>query len=190
MPIVHFAVPGRPFAWRRAQQFASVLAGKAVVRKFTDKDMAANQKKVATLACEAWGRSPPHFGPVKVLVMARFAIPSSWPLWLRMAAMEGEVFHDSKPDADNLLKNIQDALQFVAFVDDGQLADCRVIAKFGPNEGTDVYIDQLPGPITPNQREREKRWRTGAYDAAIAKSPAGRGRSPRILDASAQRTLL
>ena len=174
----NFTIHGRPFAWRRAQR------DRRSGRTFTDKEMVASQRAIAARACEAWGNAPPFFGPVKLLVMAVFEIPTSWPRAIREAAQRGEVYCDSKPDDDNIRKQIADALQFVAFVDDCQIADGRCILRYGTGERTEVWAEELAGPQTPAQRRRAKAWLEGAYDAAIAKAPCGRARWPCVLYAN------
>jgi hypothetical protein len=148
--------------------------------------MVAHQVEVARLGGEAWGPRPPLFCPVKLLVMGTFETPASWPAKLIAAAERGEVYHDTKPDDDNILKEVADALQFVAFVDDCQKADTRVVLRYGRAERTEVWLEALPGPESPAARARAAKWRRGGYDAAIAKAACGPARWPRVLDALAR----
>lgn len=180
MSIIHFIIPGKPFAWRRAQR------DKRSGRTFTDKEMVAHQVEVARIGGEAWGPKPPLFGPVKLLVIGTFETPPSWPPALREAAARGEVYHDIKPDDDNILKQVADALQFVVFVDDCQKADTRVVLRYGQGERTECWVQGLAGPETPAARARARKWRAGGYDAAIAKAACGPARWPRVLDAIAR----
>jgi Holliday junction resolvase RusA-like endonuclease len=60
-------------------------------------------------------------GPLQVAVLARFPIPASWPKWKRDAAAGGLVGHTTKPDADNVLKAVLDAMNGVVFADDSQV---------------------------------------------------------------------
>lgn len=170
-------------AWKRVQSKGG--------QRFTDKDAAKHQRRVAGLAIVAWGALRPLFGPVKFHVTATFETPPSWPRALREAALRGEVYFDSDPDFDNIAKQIADALKFVAFVDDNQVGDARQILRYGAAARTDVWIQPLTdGTLpTPAERARAKRWRQGGYDKAIVKAPCGMARLPSVIDAQSRRDL-
>jgi Holliday junction resolvase RusA-like endonuclease len=175
--IIHFTVPGRPFAWKRTNEFKG--------RRITDKGQLADQRRIAQLGAEAWGPNPPLFGPVKLLVIATFETPASWPAKLREAAIRGDVYFDSDPDFDNIAKEAADGLKFVAFCDDNQVGDGRAILRYGLGERREIWMEALGDPSlqTPAAKRREAKWRAGGYDAAIADAPCGAARWPRVLDA-------
>lgn len=65
--------------------------------------------------------------PYRVEIAARYEIPNSWSKKKRQAALDGEVRPQVKPDCDNLIKVILDALNGVAYADDKQVVfvSCR-----------------------------------------------------------------
>jgi Holliday junction resolvase RusA-like endonuclease len=150
-----------------------------------------HKRLIARVGGEAWGPRPPLFGSVKLLVIATFETPTSWPKALRAAALAGEVYHDSDPDFDNLEKQVADGLKFISYVDDNQVGDGRAVCRYGRGERTEVWLQALGDPRlqTPAARRREAKWRSGGYDAAIAKAPCGTARWPRVLDALAKEQL-
>ena len=82
------------------------------------------------------------FGPVVLLVDAHFRVPKS----LTKAERAARIWHTQKPDADNLLKLVKDALTGVAWKDDSQVvmsAACKVWDD--ENEGVGVTILQVAG---------------------------------------------
>lgn len=174
MSAVKIDIPGQPFAWQRAIRLRDG-------RTINSKAMIANQRHIAAVAGKAWGGEPPLFGPVAVLVFADFEIPAGWPQSLIVEAYAGRVYHDSKPDADNLAKEIADALKFIAYCDDSQIADTRCVKRYTGAPGTQIWIKSLATLETAAMRRRARRWRSGAMNAAIAKAPCGAARMASVL---------
>ena len=128
---VQFSIPGKPFAWRRARSNGKV--------RFNDKAMEANANTLAAIAL-------PHFpapieGPVRLDIRAIFKVPESWSAKRKAAALWQP--HVQKPDSDNLAKQIGDALNRIAWLDDSQIADSRVVKLWGTRDETIVYIDAM-----------------------------------------------
>ncbi len=128
---VQFTIPGKPFAWRRARSNGKV--------RFNDPAMEAHANVVQAIAL-------PHFaapldGPVRLDIRAVFKVPESWSKKRKDAALWRP--HTSKPDSDNLAKQIGDALNRIAWLDDSQIADSRVVKLWGNRDETIVYIDSM-----------------------------------------------
>jgi Holliday junction resolvase RusA-like endonuclease len=85
----------------------------------------------------------PMEGPLLVTVVAKFAIPKSWPKWRQEAAERGLVMHAVKPDASNVLKAVEDALQGVVYRDDSQIAAVMVRKFYAPDPKVRVLIDSM-----------------------------------------------
>lgn len=83
----------------------------------------------------------PLSGPLGALIVFHMPIPASWSKTRQIAAI-GE-YHTSRPDADNLKKLVLDALNGLAWEDDAQVADIRVIKIYGKTPMTEVSIWQL-----------------------------------------------
>ena len=130
-----FTIPGRPFAKQRPK--AAIVAGRAAV--YTPKETVSFQSKVAEIA-------RPHFpvpiqGPVKLRIVAVFAVGGSWSK-KKQAALDGG-FHTQKPDSDNLAKAIKDGLNRIAWRDDSQVADVRCVKRWGRYDETYVQVEAL-----------------------------------------------
>jgi Holliday junction resolvase RusA-like endonuclease len=141
---LHFIIPGRPTAWQRA--------GGQVVNKRTGKLMRLNpqgmkekQDAIAWAAKAALRGSAPMTGPLRLELLCVYAVPPSWPSWKRAAALVGEVWKTSTPDHDNLTKQVGDALNGVAFVDDAQIVRSSVAKRYGQPERTEVRISRVDG---------------------------------------------
>lgn len=135
MTATEFVVPGKPHGKGRPR--ATVVAGRT--RLYTPQSSADYEAAVRKAGS-------PHFaapltGPIKLRIVAYFAAPVSWSKRKR-AEMQGQ-FHIQKPDGDNVMKSIKDGLNGLAWVDDCQAADCRVVKRWGTHSETFVLVEAL-----------------------------------------------
>lgn len=141
---VTFTIPGVPFAKQRPRSGYNPRLGRAVTF-----NTAANERFEGTVGTIAIGQFPvPLDGPVAITVEAIFCPAASWSKKRRTAAM-GQP-HTQKPDGDNILKAVKDGLNRVAWADDSQVADSRVIKRWGPEPETRVTVSLLE-PDSPTQ---------------------------------------
>lgn len=84
------------------------------------------------------GREPME-GPLAVTMVAEFPIAASWTKRDKEAALTGEKKPTGKPDADNLIKTL-DALNGIAWKDDAQITDARVLKRYGNNPGVTITV--------------------------------------------------
>lgn len=127
---VTFTVPGRPYAKKRPR------FSRRIGRAFDPKENATAEDSIGVIAL-------PHFpqpitGPVRLEIIATFAIPKSWSKAKAAAALLQP--HTQKPDGDNLLKTVKDALNRIAWADDGQVFDARVVKVWGGADATAVTV--------------------------------------------------
>lgn len=129
--MITFTVPGDPVPFARA--------GAHGKRRFTPKKQSDFMGAVRMYAAQAMQGRAPLSGPICLEVRASYLIPASWSKKQRAAA----VWKSSKPDADNIVKIVKDALNTVAFVDDAQVAVLRVEKVYGDVAGLNVTIREL-----------------------------------------------
>lgn len=77
---------------------------------------------------------------VHLIVMAFFCPPKSWSQKKRKAALQGVVHHIVKPDLDNVLKAVGDALNGVVYEDDSQIIDCHIRKAYAETPRVEVFI--------------------------------------------------
>lgn len=131
MTAITLTIPGKPYAKKRPR--FSRASGRAY-------DPAENAKAEASIGTIAAQHFPVALtGPVKVDVVAIFACPASWSKKKRAELLHRP--HCQKPDGDNLLKAVKDALNRIAWADDGQVHDARVRKSWGLRDETIIYID-------------------------------------------------
>ena len=78
-------------------------------------------RRCAYEQCAVTAENAAYKGPAAITVIEFRAIPKSWSKNKRETAREGVILPVSKPDIDNLLKAIQDALTGVLWADDAQV---------------------------------------------------------------------
>ncbi|WP_108482277.1 RusA family crossover junction endodeoxyribonuclease [Oceaniglobus ichthyenteri] len=151
MTTIRFTIPGKPFGKQRAR--ATARCGFA--RMYTPKETVSFERQVGQIALPYF--PAPLSGPVKIVVTATFVPAKSWSK-KKTAAFLGR-YHTQKPDGDNCLKAVKDGLNRIAWSDDSQVADARVVKVWGPVAGTcvtvqGIEIDEAAGGQTPTASNR------------------------------------
>jgi Holliday junction resolvase RusA-like endonuclease len=130
--LITLTIPGKPFAKQRPR---ATRQG----RVYTPKETVAFESVVRDIAALRFAE--PITGPVKVEIRATFKPAASWSNKKKQAHMG--MPHIQRPDGDNIQKAILDGLNRIAFVDDGQVYDCRVTKHWGPEPRTIVHIEEM-----------------------------------------------
>lgn len=128
---ISFTVPGRPYAKKRPR--FSRRSGRA----FDPAENAVAEASIGSLAAQHF--KAPVCGPVAVEIIATFAIPKSWSK--RKAAEHLHRPHCQKPDGDNLAKAALDALNRIAWADDGQVYSISVRKVWGLVDQTVIHVE-------------------------------------------------
>ena len=75
-----------------------------------------------------------------VVIYSFFSIPKSFSKTKRQQALEGFIRPTVKPDNDNIAKNINDALNGIAYPDDKQIVRLEVNKYYGESDIVQVII--------------------------------------------------
>jgi Holliday junction resolvase RusA-like endonuclease len=126
---VKFIIPIVPKAQKRARSRGFILkgagkGGKDLARSqtYTDTDQRTEQAKIMALMYEY--RPPaPLDGPILFGLKVFLPIPASKSKKWQAAARAGEVRPTTKPDLDNLVKQIKDCAKGVFWLDDKQVVE-------------------------------------------------------------------
>ena len=128
-------IPGQPVAKARARV---TRYGHA----YTPKRTAEYERMVQTLFTAKYG-SPRLEGPVMVEVDLYFGPAKSLRKTEREKRQRGEVPHLQRPDVDNCLKSVTDALNGIAYKDDGQIVAAVVRKVWSDEPRAEVRISSL-----------------------------------------------
>jgi Holliday junction resolvase RusA-like endonuclease len=136
---VSFTVPGiavakgRPKFARRGQHITAYTPEKTVSFENLVKDRAANAMKNQRLTMTA--------GPVQAVVNIYLPIPKSWPKKFKEMALAGQVGMTKKPDMDNIIKALFDAMNGIIFKDDSQVVFAMVRKIYSMTPYTEITIE-------------------------------------------------
>jgi Holliday junction resolvase RusA-like endonuclease len=85
-------------------------------------------------------RLHPILLPVRVTIRCEYAPPKSWPKWRKTALMgKGKI---TKPDGDNIMKAICDALNGIVWRDDAQVVEWIGVKVYGPADSITIKIEE------------------------------------------------
>lgn len=141
MRSVTFQVPGKPQGKARARTFYSQSAGRhmshtpdrTVLYENLIKDQFLNQ---------ADGFYMERGIPVTLRIVARFLPPKSTAKKKQQQMLEGEILPLKKPDMDNIVKVVADALNGVAYHDDTQIVFTVAKKAYSSMEGLDITVEE------------------------------------------------
>ena len=136
---VCFQVPGKPVGKGRPR---AAKRGKHITL-YTPEATATYESTVALAASQAMAGQPLIDGPVEVVMRIVLPIPVSWPKRNQAGALEGKVLPVVKPDSDNVVKAVFDAINGVVWHDDTQVVDMHVRKRYGAVPCVNVIVSQL-----------------------------------------------
>jgi Holliday junction resolvase RusA-like endonuclease len=94
---------------------------------------------------DAMKGEPPLICAVTLRMAAIMSVPTSWSQKKQKLALGGAIRPTTRPDADNLLKTVSDALNGVVLRDDKQIVDVHVSKHYGTRPLVRVEIERIPG---------------------------------------------
>lgn len=136
---IQFHVPGQPVGKGRPR------IGKVGqhARMFTPGKTVSYESTVALSAQQAMQGRGLIEGPVKVLMRMTLVIPASWSRKKQEQAVAGLIRPTTKPDTDNVIKAIFDAINGVVWRDDVQVVELGVSKVYGTVPGVSVHVSPL-----------------------------------------------
>lgn len=121
MTTLRFELPGHPQGKGRARAYRQGN----FIKHYTPEQTRSYEGMVRLAAAEAMAGRSPYEGPVELDVLAVFAVPQSFSKRKRAAALGNNLRPTKKPDMDNIIKAISDAMNGVVFKD-----DCQIVTGF------------------------------------------------------------
>lgn len=136
MSTVRFTVPGKPVGKGRPR---AATRG-AHITLYTPKTTATYESTVALAASQAMAGRPLIEGPTEVLMTMVLPVPKSWSKRKQADALAGQLMPTTKPDMDNVVKAIFDAVNGIVWTDDVQVVGLRVRKVYGATPGVQVIV--------------------------------------------------
>ena len=136
--MVTFKVDANPVGKQRARY---VKRGN-FVQTYTPDKTRNYESLIKEAAIEAMGSSEPLETPVTLYLYIRAPIPKSLPKKRIEACLNGLEKPIKKPDASNVLKSVEDAMNGVVYKDDSQIVNIHVSKVYSSVSGVDVCIKE------------------------------------------------
>jgi len=130
-----FTIPGEPVGKGRPR--ATTINGMA--RMYTPKKTASYEGRVIDAFVRAGGVM--LGGNIAMTIHATFSMPVSWSMKKRQA-MDG-AYCIKKPDADNILKVVADALNGIAYRDDAAIVYASIEKRWGQDGSVRVLVREV-----------------------------------------------
>lgn len=137
--MLNFDIPGVPVGKGRPRAAAR---GKHI-QLYTPEKTASYEGVVALAARQAMAGALLLEGPVATTLEIRLPIPRSWSKRKQADALAGIEYPTKKPDADNVVKAIFDALNGVVWHDDTQVVEIVVRKRYAAVPGVGVAISRV-----------------------------------------------
>jgi Holliday junction resolvase RusA-like endonuclease len=129
-----FFVPGDVVPWARA-------GGGKTGHRFTPTKQRNYAGVLKSMCVDAMHGGAPLAGPIRLALTAVYPWPKSMSAGKRQAP--GAQWRVSKPDVDNCMKIVGDALNKVAWLDDAQIAVASLCKVYGEQPGLEVSVEVL-----------------------------------------------
>lgn len=136
MDELRFTVPGE--ARGKGRPRASSRGG--FVKMYTDAETVKYEKAVLSAAQHVMGAHKPFDVALKLVAVVRVTPPASASKRLTAEMLAGHVFPAKRPDLDNILKAISDALNGHVYTDDALIVHIVARKLYAPTAGVDVCI--------------------------------------------------
>jgi Holliday junction resolvase RusA-like endonuclease len=112
------------------------------VQTYTPDKTRNYESLIKEAAIEAMGSSEPLETPVTLYLYIRAPIPKSLPKKRIEACLNGSEKPIKKPDASNVLKSVEDAMNGVVYKDDSQIINLHVTKVYSTLAGVDVCVKE------------------------------------------------
>ena len=137
---IRFSVPGEP----RGKQRPRVVNRGGFSKAYTPKETLAYENMVKwCYEQEAKGYKFPDDAMLDVRILAYYTIPKSVSKKKRQQMVDRVIRPTKKPDCDNVVKLVCDALNALAYHDDAAVVDCQVRKFYSENPRLDVIIKEV-----------------------------------------------
>lgn len=136
---INFSVPGEPVGKGRPRFVRTYRGGRAV----TPEKTRCYEELVRMEYCWQCRAKFIDTDILKMHIDAYFSVPKSTSKKKAKEMIEKKIRPAKKPDADNIIKAIADALNDVAYYDDKQIVDCSISKYYSDNPRIEVFISNL-----------------------------------------------
>ena len=112
--------------------------------RYQPEDVVNYHTYLRLMAQQQMVRDTPYSCPLRVQVIAQYALPKSRPKRDRLRVAGGGVIpKPTKPDCDNILKATLDPLNGVCWTDDALICEATVVKQWGDVDTLMITIEEI-----------------------------------------------
>lgn len=138
MRMIRFTVPGEPVGKGRPR----VVRNGGTTRTYTPERTASYENLVKIEFERAQAKGYGAGVALMMQIIAYYAPAASDSKRRKAAKLNGDIRPTKKPDADNILKVIADALNGLAYDDDAQIVEARIVKRYAEAPRVEVEISE------------------------------------------------
>lgn len=124
--MINLVIPGKPMGKQRPRVLKNGIS-------YTPKETVNYETYIKTIYATECGQEPLQ-GALQMKITAYFPIPKSASKVKKKAMERGDIRPTKRPDSDNIIKIVADALNGLAYKDDSQIVSCTL----------DKYYSEVP----------------------------------------------
>lgn len=117
------------------------IRGRSIV--YTPKQTTEYEQKIRAGYKRLMSEKFPKGIPLEINITALFSIPKKFNKEQKQQALNGEILPTKKPDSDNIIKIILDALNDTAYFDDSQVCGINFFKKYGETPQIIIEIKEI-----------------------------------------------
>lgn len=139
--MISFSIPGPPQGKARPK-VVRIKTG-ASVTYTPDKTVRYEELTRSRYQAAANGFKFANDAQVAIQITARYPIPKSKSKRIKATMLAGQIKPTKKPDCDNIVKIICDALNEIAYRDDAQIVLAQIAKEYADEPRTDVRLWEI-----------------------------------------------
>lgn len=109
---------------------------------YTPKKTQEYEEYVKACWVSKYGAIQPAEQPLEVNIVFYMPIPKSYSKKQKAEILSGRLKHTKKPDIDNLIKSVLDALNGLAYADDSQIIKVTAVKRYAETGSTELTIKE------------------------------------------------
>lgn len=134
--MITLIIPGNPMGKQRPRVLKTGIT-------YTPKETVNYETLIKELYATEYKHQKLLEGPLEMKIKAYFQIPKSVSKVKATSMERGDIRPTKKPDADNLIKIVADALNGIAYKDDSQIVSCSLEKYYSNIPRVQVEIEEI-----------------------------------------------
>lgn len=138
---IHIVVKGEPVGKGRPRFGINKYSHRPMI--YTPPKSREYEEYVQYHAKKSMSAALPIEGACSVYIRIFIPAPLSWSDKKKKSAYEGKIMPTKKPDCDNYLKSVCDALNKVVYKDDAQIVDMVAIKRYSDDPRLEITVTEF-----------------------------------------------